>query len=72
MTTRSLFEVIDRATGRTIVRREPLLGDWDYLAACMVISSEGITPIATDGGRRYTVEGDTKIVHIYKDFEVSR
>lgn len=68
--TKSLFEVIDRKTGKTTIRREPILGDWDYLSACMVIKSAGIAPIVTDGGRRYTVESDAKIIHIYKDYEV--
>lgn len=72
MTTKSIFEVIDRNTGKSVIRREPIpCVDWLYLAACMVIKEEGIAPVQTDGGRRYTVEGADSIIHIYKDSESS-
>jgi hypothetical protein len=67
MTTKSIFEVIDRNTGKSVIRREPIpCVDWLYLAACMVIHANGIAPVPTDGGRRYTVESEDQTIHIYR------
>lgn len=72
MTTHKIIEVIDKKTGRSIYRGaedyeamgSPLR--LEYIAVLMVIRAEEISGIATDGGKRWTVESLGKIWHIYK------